>query len=166
MKTIVAVNEYNAIGKDNKLLFRISADLKNFKNLTTGKVVVYGYKTLETFPNGKPLKNRTNIILTHKNIQVEGATIVHSVEEAFMEFKKYNTDDIFIIGGESIYNQFIDYCDLCYLTKVPNTNILGDKFFPELTDWKVRSCALLTENTLNYSYSVLVNPNVKNFPQV
>lgn len=163
MNLIVAVDENNAIGKDNDLLFRISADLKNFKKLTTNKVIFYGYNTLLTFPNQKPLKNRINIILTHKNIEIEGAIIVHSKEEAFNEFKKYNTEDIFIVGGESIYNQFYKYCEKCFLTRVYDTNVEGNKFFPDISDWKSNGSLILKDGIYNYTYSELTNPYPEEF---
>ena len=89
MNIIVAVDKNWAIGKENKLLVSIPADMKFFRSTTTGKVVVMGRKTLESFPNGLPLKNRTNIVLTKdKNYKVKDAIIVHSIEEALEEFKK------------------------------------------------------------------------------
>ena len=163
MNLIVAVDKKNAIGKDNDLLFRISADLKNFKNLTTGHVIVYGYNTLLTFPNQKPLKNRVNIILTHKDISIEGAIVVHSVEEAYNEFKKYNTEDIFIVGGESIYNQFYEYCDKCFLTRVYTSTVEGNKFFPDISNWENSGSTILKEGIYDYTYSELINPSPKKY---
>ena len=88
MNIIVAVDKNWAIGKENKLLVSIPADMKFFRSTTTGKVVVMGRKTLESFPNGLPLKNRTNIVLTKdKNYKVKDAIIVHSIEEV-LEKKK------------------------------------------------------------------------------
>ena len=97
MKLIAAVDKNWAIGKNNQLLVRIPMDQKFFRETTTGKVVVMGRKTLESFPNSKPLKNRTNIVLTHnKDYKVEGAVVVHSLDELHEELKKYPTDDIYI----------------------------------------------------------------------
>ncbi|MDD6306792.1 MAG: dihydrofolate reductase, partial [Clostridiales bacterium] len=90
MNLIVAVDKNWAIGKNNELLVRIPADQKFFRETTTGKVVVMGRKTLESFPNGLPLKKRTNIVLTHdKNYKVPDAIIVHTMEELHEELKKY-----------------------------------------------------------------------------
>ena len=96
MNIIVAVDKNWAIGKDNKLLVAIPADMKMFRQETTGKVIVLGRKTLETFPGGLPLKNRTNIILTtNKDFKVKDATVVHSIEELLEEIKKYPSDQVY-----------------------------------------------------------------------
>ena len=100
MNLIVAVDENWAIGNKNELLISIPADHKFFRQETTGKVVVLGRKTLETFPQGLPLKNRTNVIMsTNKAYQVKDAVVVHDVEELLEELKKYDTEDIYIVGG-------------------------------------------------------------------
>lgn len=93
-------------------------DQKFFRETTTGKVVVMGRKTLESFPNGLPLKNRTNIVLTHNPAyQVKDAIVVHSMEELHRELKKYDTDDVYVIGGQKIYEQLLDECDVAHITK-------------------------------------------------
>ena len=100
MNLIAAVDNNWAIGKNNQLLVRIPMDQKFFREMTTGKVVVMGRKTLESFPNSRPLKNRTNIVLTHNpSYEVEGAVVVHSLDELHKELEKYNSEDIYIIGG-------------------------------------------------------------------
>ncbi|MBQ3772896.1 MAG: dihydrofolate reductase, partial [Pseudobutyrivibrio sp.] len=112
MNLIVAVDKNWAIGKDNKLLVSIPDDMKFFRETTTGKVVVMGRKTLESFPNSKPLPNRVNIVLTRDaKYEAKGAVVVHSKEELNEELKKYNSDDIYVIGGESIYRLMLDECD-------------------------------------------------------
>ena len=112
MNIIVAVDKNWAIGKDNKLLVAIPADMKMFRQETTGKVIVLGRKTLETFPGGLPLKNRTNIILTtNKDFKVKDATVVHSIEELLEEIKKYPSDQVYCVGGDSVYKQLLPYCD-------------------------------------------------------
>ena len=140
MNLIVAVDENWAIGYKNELLIRIPADMKMFRQETTGKVVVLGRKTLETFPGGQPLKNRTNIILsTNKNYKVKDATVVHSVEELLEELKNYADDDIYIIGGETIYRQMLPYCNVAHITKI-DRSYEADAFFPNLDadpDWEV-----------------------------
>lgn len=104
MKLIAAADKNWAIGKDGELLVRISEDMKNFSAITTGNVIVMGRKTLESFPGGKPLPNRVNIVLTHeKDYNGKGAIVVHSEEELWEELSKYDTDSIFVTGGESIY---------------------------------------------------------------
>ena len=140
MNLIVAVDENWAIGYKNDLLIRIPADMKMFRQETTGKVVVLGRKTLETFPNGQPLKNRTNIILsTKKDYEVKDAIVVHSIEELLEELKNYPSEDIYIIGGETIYRQLLDECDVAHITKI-EFEYDADAYFPnldELPEWKI-----------------------------
>ena len=132
MNIIVAVDKNWAIGKENKLLVSIPADMKFFRSTTTGKVVVMGRKTLESFPNGLPLKNRTNIVLTKdKNYKVKDAIIVHSIEEALEELKKYASEDVYVIGGDSIYAQMLPYCDTAHVTKI-DFGYEADAWFPNL----------------------------------
>ena len=119
MNLIAAVDKNWAIGLNNKLLVSIPEDMKFFRKTTTGKVVVMGRKTLESFPNGLPLKNRVNIVLTSdKNYKVKDAIIVHSMDELLEELKNYNSEDIYVIGGESIYRQMVDMCDVAHITKI------------------------------------------------
>lgn len=140
MNLIAAVDENWAIGKNNQLLVRIPADQKFFREMTTGKVVVMGRKTLESFPNGQPLKNRTNIVLTHnKDYAVKDAVVVHSMDELHEELKKYDSDDVFVIGGEKIYEQLLDECDVAHITKIDFTYD-ADAYFPNLDqnpDWEI-----------------------------
>lgn len=136
MNLIVAVDENWAIGQDNKLLVSIPNDMKYFRETTTGKVVVMGRKTLESFPNGLPLKNRTNIVLTSDiNYKVKDTIIVHSLEQLLEELKKYDSQDIYIIGGESIYRQMLEYCDVAHVTKIHYV-YHADTFFPNLDEMK------------------------------
>lgn len=140
MNLIVAVDKNWAIGCKNELLVRIPNDHKMFRQMTTGKVVVLGRKTLETFPQGLPLPNRTNIILsTDKDYKVKDATVVHSIEELLEELKQYNSEDVFIIGGESIYRQMLPYCDTAHVTKIDHA-YEADAYFPNLDEdeqWKI-----------------------------
>lgn len=140
MNLIAAVDRNWAIGKDNKLLVQIPMDMKFFRETTTGKVVVMGRKTLESFPNGLPLKNRTNIVLTHnKNYDGKGAIVVHSMEELREELEKYNSEDIYIIGGEQIYKALVDDCDVAHITKI-EYEYDADAYFPNLDEkpeWKI-----------------------------
>lgn len=140
MNLIVAVDKNWAIGKDNKLLVSIPDDMKFFRETTTGKVVVMGRKTLESFPNSKPLPNRVNIVLTRDaKYEAKGAIIVHSKEELNEELKKYNSDDIYVIGGESIYRMMLDECDRAFVTYV-DYSYDADTYFPnldEMSDWKL-----------------------------
>lgn len=134
MNLIAAVDKNWAIGLNGKLLVKIPEDMKFFQKVTTGKVVVVGRKTLESFPGGQPLKNRTNIVLTtNRNFQVKGALTIHSIEKLFEELKQYRSEDIYIIGGESIYRQMVDLCDVAYITKI-DYEYLADAWFPRLDE--------------------------------
>ena len=134
MNLIVNVDSNWAIGYRGKLLVSITEDMKFFRSETTGKVVVLGRKTLDTFPGGQPLKNRTNIILTRNpNYQVKGAIICHSVEEVLEELKKYNSEDVYIIGGDSIYKEFLPYCDVAHVTRTDHVYD-ADAWFPNLEE--------------------------------
>ena len=134
MNIIVAADKNWAIGKNNKLLVSIPQDMKFFRETTTGKVVVMGRKTLESFPGGQPLKKRVNIGLTSdKNYHVNGADIVHSIDALLEELKKYPAEDIYVIGGESIYRQLLPYCDKAYVTKIEHAYD-ADTFFPNLDE--------------------------------
>ena len=138
MNIIVAVDKNWGIGKDNRLLVSIPADMKFFRTTTTGKVVVMGRKTLESFPGGQPLKNRTNIVLTRDvNYKVKDAVIVHSVEELLEELKKYDSEEVYVIGGDSVYSAMLDHCDTAYVTKI-DFAYEADTWFPTLDerdDW-------------------------------
>ncbi len=141
MKAIAAVdNEWN-IGRDNGLIFSIPSDMKFFRTTTSGGVVVMGRKTLDSFPGGKALPKRTNIVLTaDENFERENVTVCNSPEAVLEEVKKYNTDDVFIIGGESVYKLFLPYCDTALVTHVDAVAEGADKKFPDLSqlsEWKL-----------------------------
>ncbi|MGN0341700.1 MAG: dihydrofolate reductase [Roseburia sp.] len=134
MNLIAAVDANWGIGYKNKLLVSIPDDMKFFRETTTGKVVVMGRKTLESFPNGKPLKNRVNIVLTKDpRYQVEGAIVVHDMDELHAELAKYPSEDIYVIGGESIYRQLVDECDVAHITKI-DFSYVADAYFPNLDE--------------------------------
>ena len=140
MNIIVAADSNWAIGNKEKLLISIPNDHKHFREETTGKVVVLGRKTLQTFPQGLPLKNRTNIILSRNpDYTVKDATVVHSLEELLEELKKYNTEDVYVIGGESVYRLLLPYCDTAHVTKIDHA-YQADTYFPDLDqdpDWEI-----------------------------
>ena len=140
MNMIVAVDKHWGIGYRNKLLVSIPADMKFFRETTTGNIVVMGRKTLESFPNGLPLPNRTNIVLTgNKDYRVKNAVVLHSVEEVLEKLKAYPSDKVFIVGGESIYRQFLPYCDVVHVTKIDRL-YQADAFFPDLDameEWEI-----------------------------
>lgn len=134
MNLIAAVDANWGIGYKNKLLVSIPDDMKFFRETTTGKVVVMGRKTLESFPNGKPLKNRINIVMTKDlRYQAEGAIVVHDMDELHAELAKYPSEDIYVIGGESIYRQLVDECDVAHITKI-DFSYVADAYFPNLDE--------------------------------
>lgn len=140
MNMIVAVDRNWAIGNKDRLLVSIPNDHKHFREETTGKVVVLGRKTLQTFPQGQPLKNRINVILSRdRNYRVKDAVVVHSVEELLEELKQYDTEDVYVIGGESTYRQLLPYCDVAHVTKIDHA-YEADTYFPDLDreeGWKI-----------------------------
>ncbi|MBO5337002.1 MAG: dihydrofolate reductase [Lachnospiraceae bacterium] len=140
MNLIVAVDNNWAIGNKNELLIRIPNDQKHFREETTGKVVVLGRKTLATFPQGLPLPNRTNIILSRNSgFQVKGGIVVHSLEELLEELKNYADEDIYVIGGESVYRQMLPYCNVAHVTKIDH-EYQADAYFPNLDEdgeWEI-----------------------------
>ena len=129
MEAIVAVYSDWGIGCCGTQPVVVPADRKHFRDVTAGSAVIVGRKTLADFPGGKPLKNRLNIVLTSQDMEIEGAKVVHSVEEALREAEK--TPCCFCIGGESIYRQMFPYIDRVYVTKVYATPE-SDAFFPDL----------------------------------
>ncbi len=140
MNLIAAVDANWGIGLKNKLLVSIPEDMKFFRETTTGKVVVMGRKTLESFPGGRPLPNRTNIVLTRDaGYAVNGAIVVHDMDELHAELAKYPSEDIYVIGGESVYRALLDECDIAHITKI-NYSFEADAHFPnldELPEWRI-----------------------------
>lgn len=170
MELIVNVTENWGIGFENRLLVSISADLRRFRQLTTGKTVVLGRKTLETFPGGKPLKNRTNIILTaNPAYQAEGAQIAHGTDELFALLRAQAHTDICVIGGASVYRLLLDYCDAARVTKT-YVNCKADAFLPNLDameNWTIQEKSeMLEENGLRFQYIDYVNLTPKALPAI
>jgi dihydrofolate reductase len=130
---VVAISENHAIGKDNKLLWHLSADLKHFKEITTGHTVIMGRKTYKSV--GRPLPKRRNIIITRQPIAIEGCEVVNSIEAALSLCA--DEDEVFIVGGAEIYRQSMHLTDRIYLTIV-HKEFEGDSFFPEIKkeEWK------------------------------
>lgn len=150
MKLIVAVDRNWAIGYNGKLLVSIPADQRNFRNETINKVVVLGRKTMDTFPGGRPLKNRRNIILSHNpSYSVIDAETVTGIDELLELTKDVDTDDIYIIGGESIYRQFLPYCDTAIVTKIDFT-YQADSYFPNLDDDPEWECTEVSDEQTYY----------------
>ena len=139
MNLIAAVDKNWKIGYKGRLLVKIPLDQQWFQKTTKGKIIVLGRKTLETFPNGLPLPSRKNIILSRNpDFQVKGAEVTHSIEETLELLGQYKSEDIYIAGGESIYRQFLPYCDVAHITRI-DYEYQADACFPnleELPDWK------------------------------
>ena len=137
MKLIVAVDRNWAIGKDGDQLVYIPEDLKRFKALTTGHPVILGRKTLATFPGGRPLKGRRNLILSRDPaFAPEGAEVFRDLETLLAAAP----EDSFVIGGASVYAALLDRCDTAYVTKIEQSFPGADCFFPDLDarpDWRV-----------------------------
>lgn len=134
MNIIAAVGENWEIGNKGELLVSIPQDQKMFRKETEGNVVVYGRKTLETFPQKQPLVSRKNIVLSkNPDYKVRNAEVVHSVEECLELLKQYPSDRIYIIGGQSVYEQFLPYCDVAHITKI-SKKYVADAFFPNLDE--------------------------------
>lgn len=132
MNVIAAVDRKWGIGNKRQLLVQIPADQKLFRQETTGKVIILGHRTLETFPQGMPLAGRTNIILSRDpDFKVKGADVVHSIEELMEELRAYDSRDVYVVGGESIYQQLLPYCDTAHLTMIDHT-YEADAHFPNL----------------------------------
>ena len=147
MNVIVAVDAQWGIGNKGDLLARVKEDLQQFARLTTGKTVVLGSNTLATFPGGRVLKDRRNIVLNPDPAYApEGAVVVHSLDELFEKLKELEaqgvaSDDVFIIGGASVYKQMLPYCDKAYITKFQKS-FEKDVYFPnldEMPEWSVVS---------------------------
>lgn len=157
MNLIVAVDKNWAIGKENKMMWSIPADMKFFRETTTGNIVIMGRKTLESFPQGQPLKNRVNIVITkNKNYKAKGAVIVHSVEEALEEAKKYE-GEMYVIGGGSIYRAMLPYSDRAFVTKIDH-GFDADTYFPNLDEDKEWEMTKISEEQtcfdLEYYFTV------------
>lgn len=156
MKMIVCVSENLGIGLNNELLFSLPPDMKFFREATMGKAVIMGRGTLDSFPGGKPLKNRTNIVLTRdRDFSREGAEVFHSKEEVLEFVKQFDSDDVYVIGGGQIYHMFKDNCSEALVTKV-RKNVLCDTFFFDIDsdkEWYLENESELMEyEGINFSF--------------
>ncbi|MDE6915383.1 MAG: dihydrofolate reductase, partial [Lachnospiraceae bacterium] len=140
MNLIAAVDNNWAIGYQNSLLVRIPRDQQMFRERTEGKVIVLGRKTLETFPQKQPLKNRVNIILSHdRNYTVRGALVVHSIEALTQVLAQYDDRDIYVAGGAGVYAQLRSRCDTAYITKIDYAYQAAAEFprLDRMADWQL-----------------------------
>lgn len=152
MQAIAAVDQNWGIGKDGDQLRYISADLKRFKALTLAHPVILGRKTLATFPGGRPLKGRRNLVLSRDpDFRAEGAEVYHDLESLLSQAP----EDSFVIGGESVYRALLGHCDRVYITKMMST-YEADAFFPDLDahpDWEQAEAEPeLEENGVRFQY--------------
>jgi dihydrofolate reductase len=131
MEAIVAVYEDWGIGANGTQQVVIPEDRKRFQQLTEGHAIIVGRKTLEDFPGGKPLKNRRNYVLTRQNIEIEGATVCHSVEETLEAVK--DEPRVFVVGGQSVFHEFMRYCSRVHITRI-YTRPQSDSFFNNLDE--------------------------------
>lgn len=170
MQAILHCDSKWGIGKKNDLMFSLPKDMKYFRTTTTGKVVVMGSNTLLSFPGSKPLKNRTNIVLwpggDKERAKADGFIMVESLEELFSEIKKYNSDDVFVIGGAMMYHTMLPYCNKVYLTKV-EADGKAEVFFDnldKLDNWKMTQCSEPEDdNGYTIRFTIYTNNDVKKF---
>ncbi len=153
MQAIVAVDKKWGIGKNNALMFSIPEDMKFFRTTTSGKTVVMGAKTLKSFPNGAPLKNRVNIVFSPHGCRRADCTVVFSFEELKEELRKYDTDDIFIIGGAMFYKTMLPYCKKALVTKV-DADGGADAFFTDLDKLENWICTEESEKIFTGGYDI------------
>jgi dihydrofolate reductase len=153
---IVAVAENGVIGSDNQLIWHLSDDLKNFKKITSGHCVIMGRNTYESI--GRPLPNRTNIILSrNKDYNVKGCIVLNSLSDALTYSGKLGEEEAFVIGGQAVYNAAYDIADKLYLTKV-NASPSGNAFFKkiQLNHWKLISQKSVKRNEHNdFDYEMM-----------
>ncbi len=166
MNMIVAVDENWAIGKNNDLLFHIPEDMKFFRQMTLGKNVVCGKKTLLSFPGSKPLPDRKHFVLTHSDLaECENLVRVSSLDDLFEKLKGISEDDIVVIGGESVYRQLLPFCKKVYVTKIFSSDPDADVFFPCLDKDKNFTPIIVGEKTvskngLSFSFVTYENKNI------
>lgn len=166
MKAIVAVDKNWGIGRKNGLLFELPEDMAYFRKTTLNKVVIMGSNTLKSFPNGKPLKNRTNIVLFPGGEKRDDCIIVDSLDELKAELKKYNEEDVFVIGGAMFYKTMLPYCSEVFVTKV-EADGNAEVFYENLD--KLDNFSLVSQsepivtNGYTISFTVYKNSDVKKF---
>lgn len=159
---IVCTDAHWGIGKNNALLFNLKGDMKFFRETTSGHVVAMGYNTLLSFPEGKPLKNRTNLVLACEGVERDDCVVVHSFDAMLDLIQKYSQiegTDVYVIGGGMFYKSMLQYYDKVYVTKVAAIDPDAQVFFPDLdaAGFKVESeSANFSESGLNYKFVTYV----------
>jgi dihydrofolate reductase len=164
MNAIVAVDQNWAIGKDGRLLFHLSADLRRFRQLTNGGTILMGRKTLESLPGGRPLPNRRNIVLTSGHSVWSGVETVHSSDELLSAIAREPADSVFVIGGGSVYAALLPFCRRACVTRIQAAVEHADTFFPnldQLPSWRVKNVGpFFTENDITFRFCEYVNLNL------
>ena len=166
MNIIVAVDTKWGIGKNNDLLFKLPNDMKYFRKKTLGKVIVMGHNTLLSFPNSKPLKDRENIVISQEFTTCESYRVVYDLDELFSLLENYNSEDVFIVGGEMLYRTMLDYANTAYITKV-YTDGEATHFFPNLDqkdNWKLEEESPEVEDNghiIKFTKYINLQPKIK-----
>lgn len=165
MNAIVVVDQNWAIGLEGGLLFSLPTDMKRFRTMTTGGTVVMGRKTFESFPGGRPLPNRRNIVITHNtDFSREGAEVALSTEEALKMTESEDPNKLWIIGGGSVYATLLSRCERVYLTRVETQVEESDTYFPnldKLPGWEVEQTGEpITENGFTYRFVDYINTKI------
>ncbi|MBQ8685178.1 MAG: dihydrofolate reductase [Clostridia bacterium] len=152
IRAIVHADREWGIGKDNDMMFSLPKDMKFFRETTLGHVVVMGGNTLRSFPNGKPLKNRENIVLSRRQVR-DDCVMVRSYDELKKEMKSRENEDIYIIGGGEVYKALLPYCEEVLVTKV---NAVGGAsvFFPDLDKLENFTCVYESEEIEDNGHSI------------
>lgn len=168
MNFIVAVDQSYGIGYMDKLLTHVPDDLKYFKKMTLGNIIIMGRKTLEALPGGKPLTGRTTIVLT-KNMDYynEDVIIVHGLDELFKCLKDFEDDKVFVAGGEAIYQQLIPYCEFGYITFLQDTFKADKHMLPirEMPEWqKIWESEVNNHNGLAFTFTQYKNGQILTRP--
>ena len=165
MDLIVAADKNWAIGKGGDLIYSIPEDMKFFRRTTLGKTVVMGRKTLESFPGGKPLPKRVNVVLSsNPDYAPEGAVAVHNYSEPFAEIAKYPEDDVMLIGGGRLYTDLAKYCRRAYITLIDAAAEGTDTFIPDfdnLDGWELEEVSESLETggyTIRFATYINQNP--------
>ena len=160
MNMIFSADRNWGIGYKNQLLFRVSADMKRFRKMTTGKAVIMGRKTLDSLPGGRPLPNRTNIVLSRDpDFTAEGVIVCRDLDELFGETGNYPEGDVFVIGGEQVYRLLAPYCRKAYITRW-NAEAKADTFMEDLSknpQWRLSEVSgPMEEDGLEFVFELYV----------
>lgn len=148
LELIVAFNKINVIGKNNSIPWYIPEDLKHFRETTKNNIIVMGRKTFESFPNG-PLKNRIHVVITNQKKENETSIFYSNFEDSFLlldNLQKETNKKIFIIGGNTIYQQYFEHCNRFHITYINNT-MNGDVLFPYNIEHFKHNYNLIAENS-------------------